>query len=99
MSLISVIILTFFPITYSVFSLLRHSVAVTLLIALSGGVYWACSVPGRHQPYIEVIQNHAFSCLSWIGLGILSSVGLGFGLHTFILYLVSFVCFVVVYSL
>ncbi len=28
-------------------------------------------------------------CCYWIGLGILSSVGLGTGLHTFLLYLVG----------
>ena len=29
-------------------------------------------------------------CAYWVGLGILSSVGLGTGLHTFLLYLVCY---------
>jgi hypothetical protein len=33
-------------------------------------------------------ESHLLSCAYWTGLGILSSVGLGTGLHTFILYLV-----------
>ena len=38
----------------------------------------------------QLFATHSFSkyrCLWWVGLGVLSSVGLGTGLHTFILYL------------
>ena len=35
------------------------------------------------------MKQQIFWCGYWVGLGILSSVGLGTGLHTFLLYLVS----------
>ena len=35
------------------------------------------------------VEKQLIWCGYWIGLGILSSVGLGTGLHTFLLYLVS----------
>ncbi len=34
-------------------------------------------------------EKYLLWCLWWVGLGVLSSVGLGTGLHTFLLYLVS----------
>ena len=42
---------------------------------------------GFHQNYLLFIEKKFFWCCYWVGLGILSSVGLGTGLHTFILYL------------
>jgi hypothetical protein len=39
--------------------------------------------------YVKFIEKYVLWCSYWIGLGILSSVGLGTGLHTFLLYLVS----------
>lgn len=42
---------------------------------------------GFHQDYLLFIEKKFSWCCYWIGLGILSSVGLGTGLHTFILYL------------
>ncbi len=39
---------------------------------------------------VSVFQKKFLWCAYWVGLGILSSVGLGTGLHTFLLYLVSF---------
>lgn len=47
----------------------------------------ACNVPGAHQQYIEVIRKNLWFITYWAGLGVLSSVGLGTGLHTFLLYL------------
>ena len=45
--------------------------------------------------YVVSMKQQLFWCAYWVGLGILSSVGLGTGLHTFLLYLVSIVvCFV-----
>lgn len=38
--------------------------------------------------YLDRIEALGVLCGYWIGLGILSSVGLGTGLHTFLLYLV-----------
>lgn len=38
--------------------------------------------------YVEYLEKKFLWCAYWVGLGILSSVGLGTGLHTFLLYLV-----------
>lgn len=37
--------------------------------------------------YVEHMEKKLLWCLYWAGLGILSSIGLGSGLHTFVLYL------------
>ncbi|XP_054481675.1 vacuole membrane protein 1-like [Anoplopoma fimbria] len=42
---------------------------------------------GAHQKYVHYMERKTLWCLYWVGLGILSSVGLGTGLHTFLLYL------------
>lgn len=49
----------------------------------------ALQLNGLHQPYVQFIYKRLAWCIYWCGLGILSSVGLGTGLHTFILYLVN----------
>ncbi|KAK6322404.1 hypothetical protein J4Q44_G00071960 [Coregonus suidteri] len=47
----------------------------------------AYSVEGKHQKYVQHMEKRFLWCAYWVGLGILSSVGLGTGLHTFLLYL------------
>ncbi|ESO02843.1 hypothetical protein HELRODRAFT_185679 [Helobdella robusta] len=42
---------------------------------------------GSHQKLIDILKKNTSRFSYWIGLGILSSVGLGTGLHTFLLYL------------
>lgn len=37
--------------------------------------------------YVAEVEKKLFWCLYWLGLGVLSSIGLGSGLHTFVLYL------------
>ncbi|RWS07686.1 vacuole membrane protein 1-like protein, partial [Dinothrombium tinctorium] len=44
-------------------------------------------VGGPHQKYLLFLEKKLIWCGYWLGLGILSSVGLGTGLHTFLLYL------------
>jgi len=46
---------------------------------------------GPHQQTMARFEQHVLRCAYWTGLGILSSVGLGTGLHTFILYLGPFI--------
>ncbi|XP_071944239.1 vacuole membrane protein 1-like [Antedon mediterranea] len=46
-----------------------------------------CILDGPHQAYLNSTWAKISWCLYWVGLGILSSVGLGTGLHTFLLYL------------
>uniref|UniRef100_A0A671V122 Vacuole membrane protein 1 n=1 Tax=Sparus aurata TaxID=8175 RepID=A0A671V122_SPAAU len=54
-----------------------------LLILLS----IAYCIDGTHQKYVRYMEKKTLWCAYWVGLGILSSVGLGTGLHTFLLYL------------
>ncbi|CAN9501573.1 unnamed protein product [Ophioblennius macclurei] len=47
----------------------------------------AYRIEGAHQKYVRYAEKKTLWCCYWLGLGILSSVGLGTGLHTFLLYL------------
>lgn len=38
-------------------------------------------------PELEIVKNHLYFSLYWLGLGVVSSIGLGTGLHTGLLYL------------
>lgn len=54
------------------------------MLALLGAFY---NVPGRHQVLFNAARSNIGFVIYWVGLGVLSSVGLGTGLHTFLLYL------------
>lgn len=58
--------------------------AFLILLSMLTAVY---HVPGKHQMVIDVIRANIWFVSYWVGLGVLSSVGLGTGLHTFLLYL------------
>ncbi|NWZ48997.1 VMP1 protein, partial [Haliaeetus albicilla] len=59
-------------------------VSVLLMLAVLTATYY---IEGTHQQYVRYMEKKFFWCAYWVGLGILSSVGLGTGLHTFLLYL------------
>ncbi|KAE8624743.1 hypothetical protein XENTR_v10006036 [Xenopus tropicalis] len=59
-------------------------VSVLLLLAVLSVAYY---IEGTHQQYVQYVEKKCLWCAYWVGLGILSSVGLGTGLHTFLLYL------------
>uniref|UniRef100_A0A673ZGC6 Vacuole membrane protein 1 n=1 Tax=Salmo trutta TaxID=8032 RepID=A0A673ZGC6_SALTR len=63
----------------------RHSVLSLLVLVTLFSI--AYSVKGTHQKYVQHMEKRFLWCAYWVGLGILSSVGLGTGLHTFLLYL------------
>jgi hypothetical protein len=44
-------------------------------------------MPGPHQKHVGIVEKHILWSLYWLWLGVLSSIGLGSGLHTFLLYL------------
>ncbi|KAH8286852.1 hypothetical protein KR018_002903, partial [Drosophila ironensis] len=46
-----------------------------------------CYLPGPHDKFVAFCKQHIGFASYWIGLGVLSSVGFGSGLHTFVLYL------------
>uniref|UniRef100_A0A4Y0B4L0 Vacuole membrane protein n=2 Tax=Anopheles funestus TaxID=62324 RepID=A0A4Y0B4L0_ANOFN len=67
--------------------LLHQRALLMAILILLCGITVAIYTPGHHQKLIESIKTKGFFIAYWLGLGILSSVGLGTGLHTFLLYL------------
>ncbi|XVE81592.1 hypothetical protein DITRI_Ditri15bG0077100 [Diplodiscus trichospermus] len=45
------------------------------------------TIEGPHEKHIEEVSHYVRFALWWIALGVASSIGLGSGLHTFVLYL------------
>jgi TM2 domain-containing membrane protein YozV len=68
-------------------SVLNHKKTLALVAILLAGFFTLWYIPGKHQVYVELIRKNGFFVTYWIGLGVISSIGLGTGLHTFILYL------------
>ncbi|XP_060837254.1 vacuole membrane protein 1-like [Rhopalosiphum padi] len=66
-------------ICYKLYVLLALLVITTPIILLY--------VEGPHLPILIWAKSKVVWCLYWLGLGVLSSVGFGTGLHTFLLYL------------
>lgn len=65
----------------------RHRISVFLCLTFAAACVVAYHSKGPHQQYVQTIQKKFIWCAYWVGLGVLSSVGLGTGLHTFLLYL------------
>ncbi|XP_055861800.1 vacuole membrane protein 1-like isoform X1 [Biomphalaria glabrata] len=63
----------------------KKTVALTLLLLIVA--YLIYRMDGPHQKLVQSVEKKFLWCAYWVGLGILSSVGLGTGLHTFLLYL------------
>lgn len=74
-----------------VLATLQHRLKVTVVTLLLVAFLVSYYLEGPHQTYIGSAEKLIIRCSYWIGLGILSSVGLGTGLHTFILYLGPFI--------
>jgi len=66
---------------------LQHRIKFLVGCLLIGAVCLLHSLPGAHQPHLVAIEKSLIWWGWWVGLGVLSSVGLGTGLHTFLLYL------------
>lgn len=66
-----------------VFTLLVFPFVVAVVIGLN--------IPGSHQVYLEPIADISYLVFWWVGLGILSSVGLGTGMHSGLLFLFPFI--------
>lgn len=66
--------------------LANKKLVVVLLISVLS-MYILVNSKGPHQHAVQGVYKKLLWCFYWIGLGILSSVGLGTGLHTFLLYL------------
>jgi len=57
------------------------------IFILAGSILSFFYFPGPHEQYKDKIIDMGVFSGYWIGLGIASSIGLGTGLHTFVLYL------------
>jgi len=60
-----------------------------VLLCAAAALVWL--VPGPHTALLTAAAPHAYWYGWWVWLGILSSVGLGTGLHTFVLFLGPFI--------
>lgn len=67
--------------------LYRRKLLVLLTLVLMLVSYMIYHMEGPHQKAVHAIEKQLLWCGYWVGLGVLSSVGLGTGLHTFLLYL------------
>ncbi|XP_058463343.1 vacuole membrane protein 1 [Malaya genurostris] len=67
--------------------LMLHRKLVMMFAILLTIMFIICQMPGYHQQYVQLVKAKGLFIIYWAGLGVLSSVGLGTGLHTFILYL------------
>ncbi|KAK7598240.1 hypothetical protein V9T40_006475 [Parthenolecanium corni] len=67
--------------------LLAYKKLVFLTCLVTIFVLISLNTSGPHQSMLKRLYKEGGWCLYWLGLGVLSSVGLGTGLHTFLLYL------------
>jgi vacuole membrane protein 1 len=63
----------------------KKTIALAAILLVAFFTLWY--IPGKHQVYVELIRKNAIFVVYWVGLGVISSIGLGTGLHTFLLYL------------
>lgn len=61
--------------------------STALILLVTSGFF----VEGAHLPILLYLRKKVIWCSYWVGLGIASSIGLGTGLHTFLLYLGPFI--------
>ncbi|CAD5214896.1 unnamed protein product [Bursaphelenchus okinawaensis] len=69
------------------YELTHHLVLVSFVVLLLALSVYGYVTPGPHQEHIQAMEKTVLWYLWWIGLGVLSSVGFGSGLHTFLIYL------------
>jgi len=68
-------------------TLVQYTKSLALVLCVLLGWFILHNVSGSHQEFLGDWERYLLWCSWWVGLGILSSVGLGTGLHTFLLYL------------
>lgn len=65
----------------------EHKLLIAIFLIVASGVAVLVHIPGQHQRAFDRVKNDLLFMLYWLGLGVISSIGLGTGLHTFLLYL------------
>jgi hypothetical protein len=75
----------------SVLFLLSHKKTVVGSLFIVANILLLYFLPGDHQSWFRAFEQHTFNAAYWVMLGVLSSVGLGTGLHTFVLYTGPFI--------
>lgn len=68
-----------------------HRKLLFALAVLTASAVFLYNTPGSHQALIQKIEDQFMIGAYWLVLGVLSSIGLGTGLHTFVLYLGPFI--------
>ncbi|EGT36782.1 CBN-EPG-3 protein [Caenorhabditis brenneri] len=69
------------------FKILSHKLLLILFFISLGLAIYGYHAPGAHQQHVQTIEKHILWWSWWVLLGVLSSIGLGSGLHTFLIYL------------
>ncbi len=71
--------------------MLTYKKTVFLTLVMSALITTGFYTEGSHLPLLMYLRKKFLWCLYWVGLGVASSIGLGTGLHTFLLYLGPFI--------
>lgn len=72
--------------------LIRRVVTVALLAGLSAAAYFTLET--QYPAAVPVVAASLYSVYYWVVLGVLSSVGLGSGLHTFLIFVLPYMGYV-----
>lgn len=76
---------------YYLFKLLTYRKFVAFACSIAFMITCGFYIEGSHLPALLYLRKKFIWCCYWMGLGVASSIGLGTGLHTFLLYLGPFI--------